>query len=138
MPTRGKWSLSDILTSSGKRMTDLSTLPQYCSAKGDSFICWNSMLGTCLQGRRCQYARGHVKQGDAMDAFADATLDCVSKGVLYYTNLPPRVFGLAPQQTQVGRGRCRHALTPVGAGCSRMRIGGQAHSGRIQNHWQPT
>jgi hypothetical protein len=70
-------------------MTDLPTLPQYCSAKGDSFICWNSVLGTCLRGRRCQFARGHVKQGDATDSFADATLDCVSKGVLYYTNLPP-------------------------------------------------
>jgi hypothetical protein len=82
-------NLSDILTASGKRMTDLPTLPQYCSAKGDSFICWNSVLGTCLWGRRCRFARGHVKQGDATDAFADATLDCVSKGVLYYTNLTP-------------------------------------------------
>jgi len=78
-------NLSDILTASGKRMSDLPTLPQYCSAKGDSFICWNSVLGTCLRGRRCRFARGHVKQGDASDAFADATLDCVSKGVLYYT-----------------------------------------------------
>jgi hypothetical protein len=82
-------NLSEILTSSGKRMTDLPTLPQYCSAKGDSFICWNSVLGTCFQGRRCRYAKGHVKQGEATDAFADAALDCVSKGVLYYTNLPP-------------------------------------------------
>ena len=32
-------NLSDILTASGKRMTNLPTLPQYCSAKGDSFIC---------------------------------------------------------------------------------------------------
>ena len=30
-----------------------------------------------------------MKQGDASDAFADATLDCVSKGVLYYTKLAP-------------------------------------------------
>jgi hypothetical protein len=82
-------NLSDILTASGKRMNDLPTLPQYCSTKGDAFICWNSVLSTCLQGRRCRFARGHVKQGDATDAFADATLDCMSKGVIYYTNLPP-------------------------------------------------
>ena len=82
-------NLSDILTASGKCMTGLPTLPQYCSTKGDSFICWKSVLGTCLRGRRCRFARGHVKQGDATDAFADASLDCVSKGVLYYTNLPP-------------------------------------------------
>ena len=30
-----------------------------------------------------------MKQGEASDAFADATLDCVSKGVLYYTKLAP-------------------------------------------------
>jgi hypothetical protein len=82
-------NLLEILTSSGKRMTDLPTLPQYCSANGDSFICWNSVLGSCFQGQRCRYAKGHVKQGEARDAFADAALECVSKGVLYYTNLPP-------------------------------------------------
>ena len=82
-------NLSEILTSSGKHMTDLPTLSQYCLANGDSYICWNSMLGSCFQGRRCHYAKGHVKQGEATDAFADAAIDCMSKGVLYYTNLPP-------------------------------------------------
>lgn len=81
-------NLAEILTSSGKRMSDLPTLPQYTSAKGDTFICWNSALGTCYQGKRCRYSRGHLKQGEATDSFADATLDCISKGVLYYTNLP--------------------------------------------------
>ena len=41
-------NLSEILTSSGKRMTDLPTLPQYCSATGASIICWNSVLGLCF------------------------------------------------------------------------------------------
>lgn len=84
----GYVNLADILTSSGKRMADLPKLPQYTSAKGDTFICWNSALGTCYQGKRCRYSRGHLKPGDATDAFADATLECISKGVLYYTNLP--------------------------------------------------
>jgi hypothetical protein len=84
----GYVNLAEILTSSGKRMSDLPTLPNYTSAKGDTFICWNSALGTCFQGKRCRYSRGHLKQGDATDAFAEATLECISKGVLYYTNLP--------------------------------------------------
>jgi hypothetical protein len=65
-----------------------------------------------------------VKQGDATDAFTDATLDCVSKGVLYYTNLPPGSSDLPHNKRKWGGGGCRHALTPIGAGCSRMRIGG--------------
>ena len=85
----GYVNLGEILTSSGKRMSDLPTLPQYCSARGESLICWNSVLGTCFRGKQCRYAKGHVQQGEATDAFADASLDCVSKGVLYSTNLPP-------------------------------------------------
>ena len=44
----GYVNLGEILTSSGKRMSDLPTLPQYCSARGESLICWNSVLGTCF------------------------------------------------------------------------------------------
>ncbi len=73
-------NLSDILTASGKRMNDLPTLPQYCSVKGDSFICWNSVLGSCLRGRRCRFARGHVKQGDATDAHAATSLSLTNLG----------------------------------------------------------
>ena len=56
-------NLSDILTASGKRMNDLPTLPQYCSAKGDSFICWNSVLGTCLQGGAMSICQRACKTG---------------------------------------------------------------------------
>jgi hypothetical protein len=31
---------------------------------------------------------GHLKKGESTDAFADAVSDCISKGILYYTNLP--------------------------------------------------
>ncbi len=32
--------------------------------------------------------KGHLKKGEATDAFADAISECISKGVVYYTNLP--------------------------------------------------
>ncbi len=35
-----------------------------------------------------QFSQGHVKKGDATDAFADSVSDCISKGVRYYINLP--------------------------------------------------
>jgi hypothetical protein len=45
------------------------------------------MLEKCFQGQRCTFSWGHVKKGNATDAFADAVLDVISKGVLYYINL---------------------------------------------------
>jgi hypothetical protein len=41
----GYVDLGEILTSSGKCMSDLPTLPQYCSARGESLICWNTVSG---------------------------------------------------------------------------------------------
>ena len=64
------------------------------------------MLGTCFQGKWCHYAKGHVQQGEATDAFANLTLDCVSKGVLYYTNLPPDLrIRPATNASLAGRGQ---------------------------------
>jgi hypothetical protein len=37
-----------------------------------------------LPGR---FARGHLKRGEATDAFAGAVADVIEKGVAYYTNL---------------------------------------------------
>jgi hypothetical protein len=42
--------LSDILTACGKRLTDLSTLTNNCHSTGQSFLCWNSVLGRCFWG----------------------------------------------------------------------------------------
>jgi hypothetical protein len=79
--------LSDILTACGKRLTDLPTLTNYCHPTGQSFLCWNSVLGRCFGGSQCKYSKGHVKKGDITDEFTDAILDCISKGVLHYINL---------------------------------------------------
>jgi hypothetical protein len=80
-------NLLDILTSSGKQMKDLPTLPQYCLPIGHPFICWNSVLAKCYRGPRYRFARGHLKSGEAIDAFAGAVADVIKKGVAYYTNL---------------------------------------------------
>ncbi len=82
--------LLEILMSPGKHLTDRPTLPQYCHPTGQLFLCWNSVLGKCFQGPRCKFSWGHVKKGEATDAFADAISECISKGVLYYTNLPAK------------------------------------------------
>ncbi len=69
-------------------MMDLPTLPKYCHPLGQLFLCWNSVLGKCFRGLRGKFSQGHVKNGDVMEAFANAISNCISKGVLYYTNLP--------------------------------------------------
>jgi hypothetical protein len=81
-------NLLDILTLLGKQMTDLPTLLKYCHPSGQLFLCWNSVLGKCFRGSRCKFSWGHLKRGDVTEAFADAISDCISKGVLYCTNLP--------------------------------------------------
>jgi hypothetical protein len=80
-------NLLEILTSLGKRMMDLPSLPQYCQPTGQPFLCWNSVLGKCFRGARCKYLKGHLKKGEATDAFVDAISECTSTGVVYYTNL---------------------------------------------------
>ncbi len=80
-------NLLDKLTLSGKRMMDLPTLPQYCLPTGHPFSCWNSVLAKCYHGPRCRFARGHLKRGEATDAFAGPVVDVIKKGVAYYTKL---------------------------------------------------
>jgi hypothetical protein len=80
---------SALLTASGKRFGDLPTLPQYCSPQGATFVCWNSVLGKCFRGKRCKFARGHVRKGEVTDQSADNVNDTIGKGVLQCVNLPP-------------------------------------------------
>ena len=81
-------NIPEILTASGKRMSDLPTLPKYCHPTGQSFLCWNSVLGRCFCGPRCRFARGHIKKGESTEAFADGVTDVIGKGVLHFINLP--------------------------------------------------
>jgi len=81
-------NLSDILTASGKRITDLPGLEGYTNPSGSSCICWNTVLGKCFKGKRCRYYKGHVRKADITDGFAEAVTDCIGKGVVYYTDLP--------------------------------------------------
>ena len=81
-------NIPEILTASGKRMSDLPTLPQYCHPTSQSFLCWNGVLGRCFRGPRCRFARGHIQKGESTDAFADSVTDVISKGVLHFINLP--------------------------------------------------
>ena len=88
-------SIVNLLTASGKRMTDLPTLtlPKYCHPTGQSFLFWNSVFGKCFCGPWCKFARGHVNKDDSTNAFADGVTNVISKGVIYYTNLPAGAAG---------------------------------------------
>ena len=98
-------NIPKILTASGKRMSDLPTLPKYCHPSGQSFLCWNCVLGRCFHGPRCRFARGHIKKGESTDSFADSVTDVIIKGVLHYTNLPIGEGGIgSPKNKQKGRG----------------------------------
>ncbi len=96
-------SLSDILTSPGKQMSDLPTIPKYCHPMGQSFLCWNSVLGKCFRGARCKFSKGYVSKGESMDDFANAIIECIGKGVVYYTNIPA-TQGSPDSKRKVGGG----------------------------------
>jgi hypothetical protein len=85
-------NLSAILMSAGKKMGDLSSLPQYCTPTGTPLLCWNNVLGRYFRGKKCKFFKGHVSKGNATDKFADNVVNCISKGVVYYTKLPQRRY----------------------------------------------
>jgi hypothetical protein len=94
----------------------------------------DSVLGKCFRGPRCKFSRGHMKKGELTDAFVDGVTNVISKGVIYYTNLPVgEGGGGSPRNKHKGGGRRRLCgyLTPVGTGCSWMRNGGRAQWKRI-------
>ena len=45
-------------------------------------------MGRCFHGPRCRFARGHIKNGESTEAFADGITNVISKGVLNFINLP--------------------------------------------------
>jgi hypothetical protein len=82
-------NVAEILTASGKRMTDLpSTLPQYCHPTGQSFLCWNSALGKCFRGPRCKFSRGHLKRVNPLTCLPMVSPTSSAKGS--YTILTSR------------------------------------------------
>jgi hypothetical protein len=81
-------NIPEILAASGKHMSDIPTLPQYCHPTGQSFLCWNGILGRCFRGPWCRFARGHIKKGESTEAFADSVTNVISKGVLHFINFP--------------------------------------------------
>jgi hypothetical protein len=81
-------NLSEIITSSGKCMTDLPSLSQFCLPTGAPLICWNSLLGKYFRGSRCKNACGQLKKCDATDTIANLVSDVIMKWVLHYTSIP--------------------------------------------------
>jgi hypothetical protein len=98
-------NIPEILTASGKRMSDLPTLPKYCHPTGQSFLGWNCVLGRCFCGPWCRFARGHLRTGESTNSFADCVTNVISKGVLHYINLLVEEGGaLSPKNKQKSGG----------------------------------
>ena len=106
-------NIPEILTASGKHMSDLPTLPKYCHSTGQSFLCWNGVLGRCFQGPRCRFARGHIIKGESTVAFANGITNVISKGVLHFINFPVGEGGDggSPKNKRKGGGVGTHADT---------------------------
>jgi hypothetical protein len=81
-------NIPEILTASGKHMSDYPTLPKYCHPTSQYFLCWNCALGRCFRGPWCRFAWGHLKKGKSTDSFANCITNVISKWVLHYINLP--------------------------------------------------
>jgi len=81
--THGRVHLAELLTASGKKQTDLPTLPQFVHPNGRPFICWSCVLGRCTF-RECRFLQqgGHPAAKDITDDFANKVVDTLNKGVI--------------------------------------------------------
>ncbi len=127
-------NIPEILTTSGKGMSDLPTLPKYCHPCGQSFLCWNCVLGRCFRGPWCRFARGHLKKGKSTDLFCrQCHRRHQQRGATLHK--PPNRGGRdrLPQEQAKWQGSQRpyEDLTTVGTGCSWMQNGGRVQRNRI-------
>jgi len=60
---RGRCSVSNILTASGKRFEDLPKLDEFPGG-----ICWLNSIALCPYGANCTFIAGHVPKGTLTDA----------------------------------------------------------------------
>jgi hypothetical protein len=92
-------NIPEILTASGKRMSDLPTLPKYCHPSGQSFLCWNCVLGRCFRGPWCKFALGHLKRANPPTCLPTVSRTSSAKGS--YTTQTSQLgrVGSAPPRT---------------------------------------
>ena len=79
----GRVHLAEILTTAGRRQTDLPTLPKYVHPTGRPFLCWTSVLGRCTY-RECRFHKegGHPLPDDITNKFADQVIEVIGKGII--------------------------------------------------------
>jgi hypothetical protein len=71
--------LTDILDTSNKRITDLSTIPEYV-ANGRPFVCWAHILGRC-NFANCAFKNRHILRSSIPNAFAEEVVKMLTPGV---------------------------------------------------------
>jgi hypothetical protein len=84
---QGSLQLTDVLEASGKRQTDLPTLPKYTHPNGRLFLCWSCVLYWCRY-RECHFVRegGHPDLANITDNFANSAVEVLLKGIIARVN----------------------------------------------------
>ncbi len=73
---RGRCSVSNILTASGKRFDNLPKLEEYPGG-----VCWLHLLGLCPYGDQCSFKAGHVAKGAITDTIVDHVVGTLQVGI---------------------------------------------------------
>jgi hypothetical protein len=78
----GRIHLAEVLNAARKQQQDLPTLPCFCYAKSQPFLCWNSTLGWCMY-HKCKYLQdgGHPGPNNIPDKFANKVIGVIRKGI---------------------------------------------------------
>ena len=113
---RGRCSVSNILTASGKRFEDLPKLEEYPGG-----VCWLHSLGLCPYGDQCSFIAGHVAKGTFTDAIADQVVGTLQAGIASLMARPEG--GGSPsgkRKYRRGAGRGGGRLSPPPSGTTPM------------------
>jgi hypothetical protein len=97
MKFRGRCSVSNILTASGKRFDSLPRLESYPTG-----VCWLHSIATCPYSAQCAFAAGHIPKGTLSDAQANEVVTALQTGI---TALVNRTGAPSPTGKRKFRGR---------------------------------
>ena len=112
---RGRCSVSNILTASGKRFED--PLPKLDEFPGG--VCWLNSLALCPYGANCSFIAGHVPKGTLTDTHADKVVETMQGGITALLSAAQPEGGGSPtgrkmQRGGQGRGGGRPSPPPSG------------------------
>jgi hypothetical protein len=99
MKFRGRCSVSNILTASGKRFDSLPRLEAYPTG-----VCWLHSIATCPYGAQCAFAAGHIPKGTLSDAQANEVVTALQTGITALVNRTGAPSPTGKRKFRGGRG----------------------------------